>query len=130
MTHNTPTKQMLAVLTGIADGEITKPAEVDGEITLAQLRAAGLVTKRGLKLTKVGNDVVATAKVQHRSQFKPEALAEVLDTIKVMRADNKGWATIAKFFNENGIPAAKGGQWAPAQVRAVGMRAGMPTRLG
>jgi len=124
MTH-TPTKEQLVVLHALADGgEVAK-----GDPNLAELRSAGLVTKRGHKLTAAGTEAVTLAKVQHRSQFSPEASADVLTRIIEMRADGKGWATIAKFFNENGVPAAKGGQWAPAQVRAFGMRAGLPTRL-
>jgi hypothetical protein len=133
MTHNTTpetTPELLAVLKAIADGEITKPAQIDGKVTLAQLRSAGLVTKRGVKLTAVGTQVVTVAaKPQRRSQFKPEVLADIIARIKAMRADRKGWAVIAKSFNDEGIAAAKGGTWTPSQVRAVGMREGIPTVL-
>ena len=124
MTHN-PTPEQVKVLTAIADG--TEVAKADPN--LAELRSAGLVTKRGLKLTATGTEALTLARVQRRSQFKPEVLADIVARIKVMRAERKGWATIAKAFNDEGVKAAKGGTWPPSQVRAVGMRADIPTRL-
>jgi hypothetical protein len=53
----------------------------------------------------------------------------VLSRIEVLRAEGKGWPTIAKVFNETGVPTAKGGRWASSTVLGIAKRNGMPTRL-
>jgi len=63
-----------------------------------------------------------------RSNFTPEALADVLVRIKALRAEGKGWPTIAKTFNETGVPTAKGGKWASSTVLGIAKRNGIPTR--
>lgn len=64
-----------------------------------------------------------------RSNFKPDALAEVLHRIAELREAGRGWPAIAKTFNDEGVPTAKGGQWHSSTVMGVAKRAGMPTRL-